>query len=95
MSRFYAVCLSENPGPFVEEDGPPKGVIVTEVKGRAAPPPAANLFASACFSLQLGWPRLSEVLPYLEEFNPNDWRSVSIAGQVFWTNREVDSFPPK
>ena len=89
---YFAVWLSDNPGPFVEEDGPPKGVIVTEVEDRFAPPPATNFFLMACSQLQLGHPRVSAVLPYLEEFDPDDWRSVAIGSHVFWTNCEANSF---
>ena len=94
VSCYYAVWLSDNPGPFIEDDGPQKGVIVTEVKDRLAPAPTANSFAAACSEFQLGWPRLSTVLPYLEDFDPIGWRSVSIGTQIFWTNREPNSFPP-
>ena len=90
---YYAVWLSDNPGPSVEDDGPPKKVIVTEVKERLASPPATNLFAIACSQLELGHPRISAVLPYLQEFNPVGWRSVAIASYVFWTNCEPNSFP--
>jgi hypothetical protein len=93
VPRYYAVWLSDNPGPFVEEDGPPKGVIVTEVEDRFASPPPSNWFALACSDLQLGHPRISAVLPYLDDFDPTGWRSFAIGSQVFWTNCEVNSFP--
>ena len=89
---YYAVYLSDNPGPSVEEDGPPKGVVVTEVKDRFASPPATNLFAIACSQLQLGHPRISKVLPYLEGSDPVGWRSVAFGKYVFWTNLEPRSF---
>ncbi len=91
MSQFYAVFLSDNPGPFVKEDGPEKGVIVTEVND-SAEIPKTHLFAMACSDLQLGCPRISSVLPYLLQFDPSGWRSVSVGGQTFWTNREPNSF---
>lgn len=94
VPRYYAVWLSDNPGPFVEEDGTPKGVIVTAVNDPFAEPPKTNLFATACSSLDLGHPRISSVLPFLEEFNPAaGWRSVAIGTQTFWTNCEPNSFP--
>ena len=94
VSRYYAVYLSDNPGPFVEEDGPPKGKIVTEVKDRFAEPPRTNLFLMACSSFDLGSPRVSNVLPLLEDFDPAvGWRSVLVGAQEFWTNCEANSFP--
>ncbi len=91
---YYAVWLSDNPGPLAKDDGAPRGVIVTEVKERFASAPLANLFAMACSQLQLGCPRISAVLPYLEEFTAAGWRSVTIGTHVFWTNLEPNSFPP-
>lgn len=91
---YYAVWLSDNPGPSIEEDGSPTGVIVTEIKDRLAEAPKTNLFAMACSGFELGCPRISSVLPFLEDFNPAaGWRSVVIGTQRFWTNREPNSFP--
>ena len=90
---YYAVWLSDNPGVFVADDGPPKGVIVTEATDRLAEAPETSLFLMACTQFRLGSPRVSNVLPYLESFNPTGWRSVSIANRTFWTDCEADSFP--
>jgi hypothetical protein len=93
MPRQYYVSLSDNPGPFVEEDGPEKGVIVTEVTDIEKVPKMATEFAVACSEFQLGCPRVSRVLPYLNPFNPAGWRSVSIGNQIYWTNLEPNAFP--
>ena len=81
--KEFAVFLSKNPGPFVEEDGPQEGAIVVRVEDCGEPPPP-NYFAMAASELDLGNPRLSSVLYYLLPFDPKDWRNVNISTYTFW-----------
>ena len=90
MPRYYAVSLSDNPGPAVKEHGIEKGVIVAEVGRLDEPDPI--LFSMACTDFELGCPRIGDVLPYLTDFDPTRWRSVVIGKQTFWTNCEKNSF---
>jgi hypothetical protein len=92
--RHFAVFLSDNPGIFVEDDGPQQGAIVTGVSN-GDEPPGASYFAKACTEFALGSPRISTVLPYFEGFDSVGWRTASVGPYVFWTNRETNSFSPE
>jgi hypothetical protein len=83
-----------NPGPFVREDGPQIGAIVVMV-GDSHEPPPANYFSMAATQFNLGCPRISEVVPYLEPFDPVaiGWRNATVGPYTFFTNREPNAFP--
>ena len=87
--RYY-VSLSENPGPFVKDDGPEMGVIVATVED-GGEPPEPNYFSIACSQFNLGDPRIIAVLPFLGDFDLA-WRSVKIGKFQFWTDSEPNSF---
>jgi hypothetical protein len=86
MPRYFSVSLSENPGPFVEDDGPEVGVIVTEVN--EFNPPRTVEFLSAMENFDLGQPRVSAVRPYLalDPFELPGWRTTTVGNLIFWTN---------
>ena len=87
--RYY-VSLSKNPGPFVKDDGPELGVIVsTVIDGGEAPAP--HYFAMACTEFNLGNPRISAVLPFFGDLDLT-WRCSKIGKFQFWTDSEPNSF---
>ena len=90
MARKFYVSLSHNPGPFVENDGSEKGVIVAEVDDLGEPPKASE-FAMAASEFQLGSPRISEVLPFLDTIDLIDARMTAIGNRKFWTKSNANS----
>lgn len=90
MPVYFHVSLSDNPGPLVEENGPEKGVIVVKVETHQDTPPP-DMFSMACTQFDLGNPRISRPLPWLQPVD-DAWRSIELGRYTFFTDCPIGSF---